>query len=146
MTRMTRINEHLEDEMRLPKAAALIAAGAMAIAANYTAATAQMTYTPRYAGMTASGVAGCPEIAWRIGKSPTGTLHGIMWYNDLSGLSEATGSMNGTQFNLTLKSVMGKGPVGTVTGVEGQGATLKGEGCANASFKPEVLNSYGGTG
>ncbi len=64
----------------------------------------------------------------------------------MSGLSEVNGSMNGKDIKFTLKSIMGNGPVGTVTGVEEQGATLTGEGCANASFKPIVIDSYGGGG
>jgi hypothetical protein len=129
--------------MRLLNATAIIAAGIMATAASYTTATAQV-YTPRYAGMVGSSVAGCPNIAWRIGQNAsTGALHGILWYTDMSGMSSADGSMNGRSFNLSLRSVMGNGPVGTVTGVAGQGATLTGQGCANAHFKPVVLNSYG---
>jgi len=132
--------------MRLSKATALIAAGAMAIAASYTAATAQMSYTPRYAGMTGSSVAGCPNIAWRIGQSPSGALHGVLWFTDLSGMSQADGTMKGNDFNLTLRSVMGNGPVGSVTGVRGQSARLTGTGCANATWTPVVINSYGSGG
>lgn len=133
--------------MRLLSATALIAAGIMATAVSYTTANAQMAYSPRYAGMVGSSVAGCPNIAWRIGQSPsTGALHGVLWYTDMSGMSQADGTMNGKNFNLSLKSVMGNGPVGTVTGVAGQGATLTGSGCANAHFKPVLLNSYGSGG
>jgi hypothetical protein len=134
--------------MRLVKAAVFIAAGAIAAAVSYTPVTAQtqMTYSPRYAGAVGSSVANCPNIAWRIGRSPTGSLHGMMWYTDMSGMSEVNGTESGDHFNLTLKSVMGNGPVGTVQGVRGKGAKLTGEGCANATFKPVVLNTYGGTG
>jgi hypothetical protein len=135
--------------MRLSKENALIAACAMAIAGSYTAATAQtqMAYTPRYSGMTGSSVAGCPNIAWRIGQSPSGgTLHGMIWFTDMSGMSQADGSINGDHFNLTLRSVMGNGPVGTVTGVRGQHARLVGTGCANATWTPVVINSYGSGG
>jgi hypothetical protein len=137
----------LEDEMRLAKATALIAAGVLASAASYTTATAQkMAYTPRYAGTTGSSVAGCPNIAWRIGQSPSGALHGMVWYTDMSGMSQADGSMVGKNFNMTLRSVMGNGPVGTVTGAQGQGARLTGTGCANATWKPLVVYMWGGTG
>jgi len=132
--------------MQLLKVTSAIVAGALATVAGYTTATAQMSYTPRYAGMVASSVPNCPAIAWRIGRSPSGTLHGVMWYDDLSGMSEANGTMNGKNFELTLKSIMGNGPVGTVTGEQGVAAKLTGEGCANATFKPVVLNTFGGGG
>jgi len=135
--------------MRRSKTTALIAAGVLATAACYTAATAQsnLTYTPRYAGMTGSSVAGCPNIAWRIGQSPsTGALHGMIWYTDMSGMSQVDGTMSGNQFSATLRSVMGNGPVGTVTGVRGQHARLVGTGCANATWTPVVINQYGSGG
>jgi len=134
--------------MRLSKATALIAAGTLTIGASYTAATAQnqLAYTPRYAGMTGSSVAGCPNIAWRIGQSPAGALHGMLWYTDMSGMSQVDGSMNGNAFSLTTRSVMGNGPVGTVTGVRGQHARLVGTGCANATWNPVVINQYGSGG
>lgn len=132
--------------MRLPKVSVLIVTGTMATLACYTAANAQRGYPPRFSGMTGSNVANCPNIAWRIGGDPSGALHGIMWYADMSGVSQVDGTMTGKSIKFTLKSVMGNGPVGTVTGVEQQGATLVGEGCANASFKPIVIDSYGGGG
>jgi len=135
--------------MRLSKATALIAAGVMAVSASYAAARAQnnLTYVPRYSGMTGSSVAGCPNIAWRIGQSPsTGALHGMIWFTDMSGVSQVDGSMNGNQFNMTLRSVSGNGPVGTVTGVRGQHARLVGTGCANATWTPVVINEYGSGG
>jgi hypothetical protein len=134
------------DIMRLLNATALVAAGVMATAAGYTTATAQGTYTPRFSGMVQSSVAGCPAIAWRIGQSPTGALHGVMWFNDMSGMSQVDGSANGKQFSLSLRSIMGNGPVGTVTGTVGVGARLTGTGCANATFRPIVVNNYGGGG
>jgi hypothetical protein len=132
--------------MRLPKVTALIATSTIAALACYTTARAQTSYAPRFSGMTGSSVANCPNIAWRIGGDPSGALHGIMWYADMSGMSEVNGIMNGKNLRFTLKSVMGNGPVGTVTGAVGQGVTLTGEGCANGSFKPIVIDSYGGGG
>jgi hypothetical protein len=133
--------------MRLPKVTALIATGTIVTLACYAAANAQTAYPhPRFSGMTGSNVANCPNIAWRIGGDPSGALHGIMWYTDMSGTSQVDGSMSGKNFRLTLKSVMGNGPVGTVTGAVGQGATLVGQGCANASFKPIVVQQYGSGG
>lgn len=128
------------------RASIIVALGAATISTALVSTTSAQTYTPRYAGMTASSVTGCPMIAWRLAKAPDGQVHGIIWYNDLSGLSEASGTETGTSFHLTLTSVMGKGPVGTVTGQAGSGATLTGEGCANATFKVTPVISYGGTG
>jgi hypothetical protein len=126
--------------------ATLVAFGALLGAVGLAWPVAAASYTPRYAGMTQSSVTNCPAIAWRIGQSPDGALHGMMWYYDMSGMSAVSGKENGGHFHLTLKSVMGNGPVGTVEGQIGKGATLTGDGCANATFKPVVLNTYGGTG
>lgn len=133
--------------MTISMKALLVAVCALpAVVVALTPPAAAQQYTPRYAGMTPSSVANCPSIVWRIGQGPTGSLHGMMWYYDMSGLSEVSGTENGGRFSLTLKPVMGNGPVGRVEGRVGQGATLTGQGCANATFKPEVLTVYGGTG
>lgn len=133
--------------MKLTRKNVLMAVGGPSISASLAGVATAASYSPRYAGMVASSVAGCPNIVWRIGRGADGALNGIMWFDDMSGLSRATGSESGGAFNLTLKSVMGSGPVGTVTGHAGKGATLTGQGCANATFKPVVINSYGnGTG
>lgn len=124
----------------------LAAAGVLTITAGMAGSVAAASYTPHYAGSTGSSVANCPNIAWRIGQSPDGALHGMMWYTDMSGTSEVNGSESAGKFNLTLKSVMGNGPVGTVQGQMGHGATLTGDGCANATFKPMVVTQYGGGG
>jgi hypothetical protein len=126
----------------------LVAAGILTITAGMAGSVVAATYTPHFAGSVVSSVANCPSIAWRIGQSPDGSLHGMMWYTDMSGTSEVNGSETGSggQFTLTLKSVMGEGPVGTVQGQKGKGATLTGPGCANATFKPMVVTSYGGGG
>jgi len=134
--------------MSLLKTKAVLAFGVLSISATLAGVAGAASYSPRFSGLTASSVAGCPNIAWRIGQGGDGSLNGIMWYDDMSGLSQVSGrSESGGAFQLTLKSVMGNGPVGTVTGHAGQGATLTGEGCANARFKPTVVNTYGnGTG
>ncbi len=91
------------------------------------------------AGMVGSGVsrvAGCPYIEWRLARHPDGQITGIVYYSDLSGTSQASGTIaqNG-KIDLTLTSQMGNGPVGTVTGQRrSDGAanvTLTGPGCAN---------------
>ena len=104
----------------------------------------------RYAGMAPSSVAGCPNIAWRLAKDADGTLRGIMWYDDLSGMSKASGSAENGKFHVTMVSVIGNGPVGTVDGdrsSDGAGeAKMLGEGCANMTVKMQPLPIWGGTG
>jgi hypothetical protein len=137
---------HLEGKMKLLRKNVLMAVGVLSVSASLAGVANAASFSPRYAGMTASSVAGCPNIVWRIGRGADGSLNGIMWFDDMSGLSHATGSESGGAFNMTLTSVMGSGPVGTVTGHIGKGATLKGEGCANATFKPAVITHYSSVG
>jgi hypothetical protein len=105
--------------------------------------------TPGYVGSAKSSVAGCPFIAWRLARGEGGAIHGISYYSDLSGLSQVSGHVdNAGKFQLTLKSVMGNGPVGTVTGSKSSKgmleAEMKGQGCANMhiemSTAPDLNN------
>jgi hypothetical protein len=91
-----------------------------------------------FAGGSNSSVAGCPALMWRLALHDDGTLTGIVYYSDLSGLSMAKGSMDKSgHFHLQLTSAMGDGPVATVDGEKpqkGSGygyATMTGQGCAN---------------
>jgi len=118
-------------------------------------AAAQAPATPGFAGTAPSSVAGCPNLVWRLARRGD-AVNGIAYYSDLSGLSHVTGTVGQAgRFTLTLTSVMGHGPVGTVTGQrrapgpnQAQGALvadLKGEGCANMhlTMKPiQNLNTY----
>jgi hypothetical protein len=122
------------------------AVGVLSIAAATARPAAAATPTPRYGGQTRSNVSGCPAIVWRLAKATDGSLHGIVWYADLTGFSEADGSMVGGHFNLTIKSVRGNGPVGSVTGVQGRDATLTGQGCANATVNLRPLIIWGSGG
>jgi len=89
-----------------------------------------------FVGNTASSVAGCPSIVWRLANT-NGHIHGMAYYSDLSGLSQVDGTMQPDgSFTLTLtKTSIGSGPVGTVTGTRTAAgeisAKLVGEGCAN---------------
>ena len=91
-----------------------------------------------FVGEAPSSVAGCPLIVWHLARHDDGSITGIVYFSDLSGLSQATGNINQQgQFQLQLTSTQGKGPVGAVQGVRGASkttATLKGEGCANAQI------------
>jgi hypothetical protein len=79
-------------------------------------------------------------------------MHGYFYWTDGSGISKAVGKANpdGT-FQLTLTSIDGNGPVGTVNGQRSANgalnATLKGQGCANMTVntqRPEYHTSAGG--
>lgn len=100
-----------------------------------TAAPAVQGFT----GSAASSVAGCPYISWRLARQANGTVNGIAFYSDLSGLSTVSGSVDPAgNFTLHLKSSMGNGPVGTVTGSKSANGVLRahmvGEGCANMNL------------
>lgn len=89
-----------------------------------------------YVGQSASSVAGCPFLIWRLVKHDDGAITGIVYYSDLSGLSMAKGNITKSgQFQLQLTSALGEGPVGTVQGTRPKSgkatATMTGAGCAN---------------
>ncbi len=133
-------------------AAGLLGLGVIAAGPAYAQAPAG------FVGNTASSVAGCPSIVWRLANT-SGHIHGMAYYSDLSGLSQVDGTMQPDgSFTLTLtKTSIGNGPVGTVTGTKSAtgeiSATLKGEGCANntVDIKPmmslsSVANAQTGGG
>jgi hypothetical protein len=108
-----------------------------------------------FVGSAASSVPGCPNLLWRLARNGD-KVNGIAYYSDLSGTSQVTGTVDQAgKFTLTLTSVMGNGPVGTVTGQrkaagpnQSQGAMeadMVGQGCANMhiAMKPVAnLNTY----
>jgi hypothetical protein len=147
--------------MKSSKTIMLLSLGALALAPilGPSGAMAQAA-RPGFVGTTPSTVAGCPAVMWRVARDGN-NVNGIAYYTDLSGLSHVTGTADQAtgKFTLVLTSVMGSGPVGTVTGQrsaaganQAQGALeadLKGPGCANVhvNMKPVLdLNTYGGTG
>jgi hypothetical protein len=74
------------------------------------------TPTAGYVGWTYSSVSGCPYIEWKLARHSDGSVTGIVYYSDMSGVSTANGTVGGGHFQLALTSSMGNGPVGTVTG------------------------------
>lgn len=128
----------------------LLALGALSLAGLAAAPALAAGPAAKYAGAAPSSVAGCPDIAWRLAKSADGSLRGIVWYDDMSGLSQASGMSENGHFHVTLTSVMGQGPVGTVDGERaadgGGSAKLVGQGCANVNMKMQPIDSWGGTG
>jgi hypothetical protein len=128
----------------------LIAVGALSLAAAVAGPAGAQGAVVKYAGQAKSSVAGCPNIIWRLAQDPNGAVHGMVWYSDLSGMSQATGTAQGGVVRITLKSAMGNGPVGTAEGKKSTTgtsyATLTGEGCANMHMvmKPIPNWGYGG--
>lgn len=121
--------------MKTRTSVGLLAAGLLGL--GVIAAGPVYAQSPQgFVGNTASSVAGCPSIVWRLANT-SGHIHGMAYYSDLSGLSQVDGTMQADgSFTLTLtKTSIGNGPVGTVTGNRSANgaitATLKGEGCAN---------------
>lgn len=120
----------------------LLALGA-SIGQPSSAAAPQMS---GFVGQGASSVAGCPFIIWRLVKHDDGTVTGIAYYSDLSGLSMVNGAINKSgQFHFELKSAMGNGPVATVDGTKPAKtratATMRGEGCANMEIKLDPVEN-----
>jgi len=93
--------------------------------------------TAAYAGV-ARTAPGCPHMSWHIQRVPgsqAGTLAGVAWFVDMSGVSSVRGAVNQAgAFTLTVTSVSGTGPSGTVTGTRGADgsirASLDGPGCS----------------
>jgi hypothetical protein len=123
----------------------LLAAG---VAAGKPAAAA--TPVAGYVGWAYSSTSDCPYIEWKLARHTDGTITGIVYYSDMSGVSMANGNIDqGGHFQIALTSSMGNGPVGTVTGTRSSSgattATLKGQGCANAEIHMNPvanLNQY----
>jgi hypothetical protein len=108
-----------------------------------------------YVGWDYSSVAGCPYLEWKLARHTDGTVTGIVYYSDMSGTSQANGTIDQAgHFQLTLTSAMGNGPVGTITGTKSADgavtATLTGQGRANmhmhsnavADISEPGLNEY----
>lgn len=135
-----------------PRTAALAFAGvglAVCVAAGQPAKADNAV--AGYTGWAKSSVAGCPYLAWRLAKHDDGTVTGIAYYLDASGVSIVNGTIDKAgNFQLTLKSGMGNGPVGSAVGkrnADGSAtADLTGEGCANARLTvnptPDIATQY----
>jgi hypothetical protein len=85
---------------------------------------------------------GCPALHYLFQGSRANPV-GYVWFADASGMSKATGTMDlqTGKFNLTLTSLDGTGPTGTIEGVKSPNTgivtgELKGPGCSNAVFMP----------
>lgn len=111
-------------------------AGTIAFAAAGFAASAKAD--DNYATQKKS-TPGCPGISYQF-RAGTTEPYGYVWFNDLSGVSRATGTLDKATgaFKLTLVSIDKNGPTGTVEGVRGKDgslkAVLKGPGCSNGDF------------
>jgi len=100
-----------------------------------------------YTGQVESSVAGCPYIEWHLSRHDNDEMTGIFYYADMTGTSQATGTMDQAgHFQLTLTSIMGQGPVASITGTKfpngSVAATMSGEGCANAKLEWNPVNHY----
>ena len=85
---------------------------------------------------------GCPGLRY-IFRGASASPVGYVWFTDGSGMSKATGTMDlqTGKFSLTLKSIDGNGPTGTVEGVKSPNTgvvtgELKGPGCSNVTLTP----------
>lgn len=135
----------------MKRSSALAAGGVFALGAGFGQPAHAAGPVAGYVGQAPSSVAGCPYILWRLARSDSGAISGIMYYSDASGSSMVTGTGIGTAngLHLVLKSVQGNGPTGTVTEIKSSSgkmvAKLTGEGCANmeVALTPSPnLNAY----
>lgn len=114
----------------------------MAAVGNRTTAKASRGAAPPPEGFTGAAKparAGCPPLIWRMASEPGGTVYGLAYYADLSGLSTIGGRADDGQFHLKLsKTEIGEGPAGSVqvdrTSAGALTVTLVGEGCATATL------------
>lgn len=97
------------------------------------------------AGHSAPMAPGCPSIEWRvlpITAAPA-NINGVAYFSDMSGISQVKGTVaaDGT-ISVTVTSVSGNGPAGTLTGKRTAKTThvdFTGQGCSKASF---TINRY----
>jgi hypothetical protein len=140
----------LEDDMRSTGFHVLGLATLLGLTATSVGPAVAQAPAPNYQGRVASSVAGCPQIIWRLSRDPSGAVHGMVWYDDLSGMSAASGSAGGGRFQITLTPRMGHGPSGQIYGTRGSDGTINarmtGAGCANATFKSAPVLFFGGEG
>ena len=141
--------------MKSRKIAIVLSLGALALTPVLSRSAAAQVVSPQpgFVGMTKASAAGCPNIGWRLARHDDGTITGISYYADASGVSSVKGTYDQAgKFDLQVASTMGKGPDGTVVGQRnpdgGLVADLKGEGCANSHLTiqgiPNLGDSTGG--
>ena len=127
----------------------LAAAGGLSAAMAMAPAMAQEGNQTQdmYVGVN-PGSPGCPHIVWsvkRVGNPTAGALAGVVWYEDMSGVSVGRGQIaQDGMFTFTLASVQGAGPVGTVTGTSAAGnldANLSGTGCSQMRVRMRAMSS-----
>ena len=88
--------------MNTLKTSMLLAMGAVSLASLAAVPVQAAGPAAKYAGSAPSSVAGCPSIAWRLAKADDGALRGMVWYDDMSGLSKASGTAENGKFHVTL--------------------------------------------
>jgi hypothetical protein len=143
------VEENMSRVTTIVTALGLLAAGA--VAEKPAAAAVPVA---GYVGWAYSSVSGCPYLEWKLARHPDGSITGIVYYSDMSGVSTANGTINQAgQFQITLTSSMGNGPVGTVTGTKSADgavtATMTGQGCANMHMHSNAvadINQYHNVG
>lgn len=92
----------------------------------------------------------CPGIGYQITTKPGQNPSGYAWFNDISGVSKFSGTLdqNTGDIQLTVTSIDGKGPTGAVTGKRNSDgsfvATLKGPDCSNGMFMRERAEEVSG--
>lgn len=128
--------------MNTLKRAVVTAACSLAFAGVSGVASAQMGGTSGYYQGHTPSPKGCPSLHYMF-RGLSQTPVGYVWFGDASGISKATGTMDlkTGKFQLTLKSLDGNGPTGTVEGVKSPNtglvtAELKGTGCSNLQLVP----------
>jgi hypothetical protein len=95
---------------------------------------------------TSEGSPVCPGISWHF-RAGVDEPYGYMWFNDVSGVSRASGTLNKATgaMRLNVVSLSGKGPAGVIDAVKAKDGsvtgTLKGEGCSNLTISAPVIDA-----
>jgi hypothetical protein len=128
--------------MNMSKHATTLFMGIIALATTGGAALAGEGGAPGYYQGFTPNSPSCPAIHYQF-RGMSATPVGYVWFGDASGMSKATGTadLSTGAFHLTLASIDGKGPTGTVDGVKDPHtavvtAELKGPGCSNLKLLP----------
>ena len=92
---------------------------------------------------------GCRPVVFHVVREG-GTLSGVVFFKDGSGVSSVNGTTDGSTVSWTMSSLSGSGPTGNVTGqISPQGglaARLSGTNCTLDTTVPQYRDLGGGAG
>jgi hypothetical protein len=113
-----------------------LAAGVLALASASGVASAQGLPVGRIYTFHSEAHAGCPALDWHVVAGTNGTLSGMIAWDDMKAMAQATGDMNmqTRTFQMTAREVGGEGRTATVDG------TVRQDGWLVANIKGPNIN------